>query len=431
MKKNKFVLLFVAIALLFTVTGCGGPREGSVAYQNYNQIVVGTTTYNEAVVLMGAPDESITLKRVTWTNITYEAAPYTFAILFTPNDIVAELASPSASYPTLAPANQIVVGTTTYAQLITLFGASTTTAQEITIRWFDEAEGYDITVEFNSSNVVVEMTDLATSGLYDTIYTTPIGVKTGAWEWIIAQIGWFMYNASNLFGLLGNTYLYWIGLLLMTLTIRTLAWPVYAKSNDMTLKMQLAQPDLGRVQEKYRGRTDQASQQRMQLETMEIYKKYKINFLGCLMPLAQMPIFIAMYQVVQRFPLQGTIIPGADIAAMNTNFLWTNLGNTEIWANLPLAIVVSATMFLSQWLMTKRTAVNTKNPRYQNPQAQQTQKTMKYMMYFMTLMMGYIAITNAGIAYYWIIGNVYQLFQSHVSHKNMGTRQDKLRSQVK
>lgn len=429
MKKTKLLLLVLSVILITFLTGCG-QRQGVVAHANYKQITEGASTYNEVITLLGSPDESVTTKVVSWTNITYETAQYTFVIHFSTQDIVTAMPSEAAAYPTVTPA--IVVGTTTYAEVIAKFGVPSSTVQEVTLRYASEEDKYDIQIRFTSSNVVSEMTPIDESGLYESIYKTPIGQKDGVWEMVISGIGWFMYHASNLFGLLGNTYLYWIGLLLMTLTIRTLAWPVYAKSNDMTLKMQLAQPDLNKVQEKYRGRTDQASQQRMQLETMEIYKKYKINFLGCLMPLLQMPIFIAMYQVVQRFPLNGTIIPGgADIAAMNTNFLWTNLGNTEIWANLPLAILVSATMFLSQWLMNKRTQSNTKNVRYQNPQAQQTQKTMKYMMYFMTLMMGYIAITNAGIAFYWIIGNVYQLLQSHVSHKGMDQRKEKLSSQVR
>jgi YidC/Oxa1 family membrane protein insertase len=268
------------------------------------------------------------------------------------------------------------------------------------------------------------------TGLYESVYRTPIGARTGVWEWIIKQIGAFTFHASNLFGLLGNTYLYWLGLLIMTLVIRTLGWPIYAKSNDMTYKMNLAQPELTKIQEKYRGRTDQASQQRMQLETMEVYKKYKINLFGCLMPLMQMPIFIAMYQVVQRFPLTDTAVFSDHAVTMNTVFLWTNLGNTAWLPNLPLAIIVGGTMFLSQWLMAKRQKKQQKQyNRYVDPKVQQSQKTMKFMMYFMILMMAYIAIGNAGIAFYWIIGNCYQLLQSYISHKQADKRQAKLKKQ--
>lgn len=260
------------------------------------------------------------------------------------------------------------------------------------------------------------------------IYNTPIGESSGVWESIIQGIGWFTYHASNLFGVLGDSYYYWIGLLLMTLVVRTLAWPVYAKTNDMTIKMQLAQPELTKVQEKYRNKKDPASQQRMQMETMEIYKRYKINIFGCLMPLLQMPIFIAMYQVVRRFPLNDVFYTKGE-EVVNYTFLWTKLGNEDWLPNLPLALVVAGLMFLSQYLVQKRNTSMQKHSSY-NAKQQQSQKTMKYFMYFMVVMMFFIAITNAGIAFYWIIGTGYQILQGYVSHQGMDKKREKFKSRV-
>ena len=366
MKRKGLLTVFMAIVLLFALTACG-TKTGEVSFKNYESIV-------------------------TLDNATSDTAA------------------------------------STYSQVIVLLGNATNfdnydnVEKDGYLEWVGEE--YTVRVDFVDN----EATAKTQTGLYASVYQTPIGEKTGAWEWIILQIGRFTFYASNLFGLLGDTYYYWIGLLIMTLTIRTLGWPIYAKSNDLTLKMQIAQPEINKIQEKYKGRTDQASQQRMQMETMDIYKKYKINLLGCLMPLMQMPIFIAMYQVVQRFPLTGMDIWGHTEATMNTTFLWTNLGNTAWLANLPLAIIVCGTMFLNQWLTTKRTSAQQKHNRYQNAQQQQTQKTMKYMMYFMVFMMAYIAIGNAGIAFYWIIGNVYQLFQSWISHRKMGAKMEQMRN---
>lgn len=372
MKMNKFLGILAIALLLLGVTACGA-KQGVVSYANVESIVVKVEA-----------------------NI---------------------------------PENISAVTGSSYNEVITLLGAPTDAANLAFdsktgyLVWSVEGE-YTVRVDF----VTNEVTAKTSEGLYESIYKTPIGAKTGAWEWIIQAIGWFTLKASSLFGLLSGYY-YWIGLLIMTLTIRTLAWPVYAKSNDLTLKMQMAQPEITKIQEKYQGRTDQATQQRMQLETMDVYKKYKINLLGCLMPFVQMPIFIAMYQVVQRFPLSGSTFFGLTNADMNISFLWTNLGNIDWLPNLPLAIIVAFTMWLSQYLTQKRTANINKNQRYMSPQQQQSQKTMKYMMYFMVVMMGYISILNAGIAYYWIIGNLYQLFQSYISHRNTDRRQDQLRKQ--
>ncbi len=274
-----------------------------------------------------------------------------------------------------------------------------------------------------------EAVDKSQTGLFATSDLTPIGSKDSWTDWVVKQVAIFTFHASNLFGLLGSTYFYWIGLLFMTLVIRTIGWPIYAKSNDMTIKMQIAQPELTKLQDKYKGKTDQASKQRMQMETMEIYKKYKINLFGCFMPLLQMPIFLAMYSVVRRFPVTDTAVFGNGSAVMNYSFLWTDLGNTNWLENLPLAIIVAATMFLSQWIMQKRTRANQKNNRYQDAKAQQSQKMMKFMMYFMILMMAYISIGNAGIAFYWILGNSYQLLQSYVSHKQADKKQEAMRKQ--
>ena len=376
MKKNKIVSLFLMLLLVFTLSSCG-TKTGVVSYSNYTAIVVEAEGVDQATVT------------------GYFAV---LTSLGTPDDL------------------------STYD----------TTSGDGYLDW--TSEDYSVHITF----VATYATEKTQTGLYASVYQSPIGVKTGVWEWIIVQIGTFTFHASNLFGLLGDTYYYWIGLLLMTLVIRTIAWPVYAKSNDLTIKMQMAQPELDKLKEKYAGKNDQASQQRMQMETMDVYKRYKINFLGCLMPVLQMPIFIAMYQVVQRFPLTDTAVFGNDAVVLNTNFLWTTLGNTfsfssfdmtAFLSNLPLAIIVGVTMFLSQWLLQKRQKKNQKRVRYQDPKAQQSQKTMQYFMYFMVLMMAYIALGNAGIAFYWIIGNSYQLLQSYISHRQSGQREEQLRKQ--
>ncbi len=89
-------------------------------------------------------------------------------------------------------------------------------------------------------------------------------------------------------------------------------------------KMNLAQPDMQRVQAKYATKKDPQSQQQMQMEMMQVYKKHGINAFGCLMPFLQMPIFIAMYAVVRRITLKGgiwstkSIIPASRIDLANT-----------------------------------------------------------------------------------------------------------------
>ena len=88
---------------------------------------------------------------------------------------------------------------------------------------------------------------------------------------------------------------YGVVIILATIIVRTCAWPIYAKTNDMSLKMQLMAPEQAKIQKRYEGKTDQESQQRMQMEMMQLYKKYGVGVGGCLMPFVQFPLFIAFF----------------------------------------------------------------------------------------------------------------------------------------
>ena len=117
-----------------------------------------------------------------------------------------------------------------------------------------------------------------------------------------------------------------MGVILATILVRTLAWPIYARSNDMSAKMNQANPELQRIQAKYALKKDPQSQQKMQMETMQVYKKYGLGLSGCLMPFLQMPIFIAMYQVVRRIS-----IPGGRFAADVENTMFFRYQFSKRW----------------------------------------------------------------------------------------------------
>lgn len=214
--------------------------------------------------------------------------------------------------------------------------------------------------------------------------------------------------------LMGNSFA--LGILFTTIVVRTLAWPIYAKSNDMTMKMNLAQPDMQRVQQKYANRKDPQSQQMQQMEMMQIYKKHKINVFGCLMPFLQMPIFIAMYGVVRRISLESGMYASS---VSNTNFLGINLANTNDGIiGLSLAAIVGGTMFLLQKISMKKPSYQKNTHKHNaNPQAQQTEKTMKFVSYFMVVMMMFISYQSNALALYWVFGNIYSLGQTIFNRK--------------
>ncbi len=258
-------------------------------------------------------------------------------------------------------------------------------------------------------------------GLADSksIYEVPIGVEEGwGWlQWIITQIAMFVYLISDS---IGGGYIA-VGLIVVTLLVRLVGWPIYAKSNATTVNMQRAQPELDELKEKYRGKTDEASQKKMQQEQMEIWRKYDINPLGCLLPFLQMPIFIAMYQVVRRMPLLATFYLGDATNVLNFRvgdmalkygFLWIeDLGGADPYYILPA--LVGIIMFFSQRYATKKPEY-LQNKKYGNAGENQ-QRQSQMMQYVMVFLLVSIAMTNAGIALYWVFGNSMQFLQTYVT----------------
>ena len=282
------------------------------------------------------------------------------------------------------------------------------------------------------------------------------GVNNDGWfVWILVRPIAFFIDRFSIGGFLA------IGIILTTLMVRTLAWPVYAKTNDMSLKMNLAQPEMTRIQNKYANRKDPVSQQKMQREMMAVWKKYKINPLGCLVaPLIQFPLFMAMYNAVQRYPNKAyTYAADAKKYAgetktvctwfkhmndaggdLKTNFLGIDLskGLTNIkdlgtfsnWIFVILPILVGITMVACQLVSQMKPSYAKKAyPNQQeSAQAKQTQKMMRFMMIFMTVMMVLISFRSGTLALYWIVGNLYTIVQTLINRKTSEIKWEKAQS---
>ena len=285
-------------------------------------------------------------------------------------------------------------------------------------------------IQLAAVTVILVLVLAACSGSGGDMYTQPIGAEGGwGWlQWIITYVADFTYWVSNAVG--GQ---YWLGLIIVTLIVRSIGWPIYAKSNAMTTNMQQAQPELNKIQEKYKDRKDEISQKKMQQETVEVYRKYNINPLGCLLPFLQMPIFLAMYQVVRRLPLSLGVDGTRDYSDLNFKFLGMDLkdgvdfslfasdgvfaGIGAIFPEILLAIIVGILMFGYQKYSQSKPEY-LQNKKFQSEKSQQTAKQMQYMMYFMVVMLVSIAVTNNGIALYWIVGNAFQFFQTYINRKS-------------
>ncbi len=254
------------------------------------------------------------------------------------------------------------------------------------------------------------------NGFFNALFGWPVNLISWPIAWICSNIG----------KALGNSF-FW-GIFFTTIIVRTLAWPIYSKQNGLSLQMTMIQPEMAKIQKKYANRKDPQSQQQMQMETMKLYKKYGVSPLGCFGPmLIQFPIFMAMYEVVQRinktsydvinsavgvtykssFALTNTKLFG--FFEINTSFFNATEVKDKIFA-VVIALAFGGLQLLQQKLASRPPKYQKKHPN-QNTQAN---KSMKIMMYVMTIMFVFMSLNSTSLAIYWLIGQVYQLFQSQV-----------------
>lgn len=255
------------------------------------------------------------------------------------------------------------------------------------------------------------------------------------WGWPVSILSWpIAWICSHIGKGLGNSF-FW-GILFTTLIVRTIAWPIYSKQNSMSLKMTLMQPEMNRIQRKYGNRKDPQSQQQMQMEMMKLYKKYKVNPIGCILPMfIQFPIFMAMYEVVRRINASSSVtVNGVEIIQygtfalqntklfgyfeLNTSFFDATMIRDKVFA-VVVALAFGGLTILSQKLAQRKPKYMKQynNNRTTNSQQDQQQKQMKIMSYVMNIMFVFMALSSTSLALYWLIGAIYQLFQSFVGRK--------------
>ena len=256
----------------------------------------------------------------------------------------------------------------------------------------------------------------------------------GLWGWPVSILSWpIAWICSGIGKGIGNSF-FW-GILFTTLIVRTLAWPIYSKQNGMSLKMTLMQPEMARIQRKYGHRKDPQSQQQMQMEMMKLYKKYKVSPLGCFGPmLIQFPIFMSMYEVVRRINATSVVnVNGVDVIQygtfalkntkifnyfeLNTSFFEASAIHDKIFAAV-LALAFAALTLLSQKLAQRKPKyMKQYQQRAASSQQDQQQKQMKMMSIIMTIMFVFMSLSSTSLALYWLIGAIYQLFQSFIGRK--------------
>ncbi len=210
-------------------------------------------------------------------------------------------------------------------------------------------------------------------------------------------------------------------IIMLTVVVRLILFPLTAKQAKSMIAMQRAQPEIKKLQAKYKN-----DKQKLNEEMMKFYKENSINPLGgCLPLLAQTPIFIALYEMlrnIQHFiptssSMYADICSGLHCKTVNLDFFGMNLqtaagqapkgfGNALPYYVLVGLVVISA-FFQQRQTMRNQTQVN--------PQMQIIGKVMPVIFGFISLNI------PAGVVLYFLTSNIWQIGQQELVYRTIGT----------
>ncbi len=218
-----------------------------------------------------------------------------------------------------------------------------------------------------------------------------------------------------------------LALVIFTVLTRVVLLPINLRQQRSSLRMQEMQPKIQAIQKKYRD-----NPQKMQEEFNRVGYNPTEPLLGCLPLLLQMPIFFALFRVINLM-LEGTpqsvlslfqqANPAVDLVSilpLQNTFMWLNLAQPDPFFVLP--ILVGVTMFLQQrLLMPPKKAEDpqkgkNKKEEAPDPTAQMTQS----MQYTMPLMFGFFSLSfPSGLSIYFVISNIIGIFQGYIVQRSM------------
>ena len=250
-------------------------------------------------------------------------------------------------------------------------------------------------------------------------------------EWVVA---WLMVGFHQVFTAIGlpaaSGFTWAMSIVGLVVVIRIILIPLFVKQIHASRRMQLIQPEMQKIQKKYKGKTDPESRQAMTQETMGLYKRTGTNpFSSCLPILLQSPIFFALFRVLNSLQVvgNGTKPPigpmtAALAAQANTSTIFgATLSSTFRQApnlnakivTVVLIVLMSATTFTTQrQLMMKNMPASALD----NPMAKQ----QKMLLYFMPLIFIVSGISfPIGVLLYWLTTNLWSMGQQFYTIRRM------------
>jgi len=179
---------------------------------------------------------------------------------------------------------------------------------------------------------------------------------------------------------------YGLAIILLTVIIKILFWPLTQKSFTSMKEMQKLQPQMQKLREKYKN-----DKQRMNLELMNLYKEHRVNPLGgCLPMLVQIPVFFALYKVL----LVSIELRHAPF------FLWiTDLSAKDPYYITP--VIMGASMFVQQKMTPS------------NLDPVQAKIFLAMPLIFTVMFLNF----PSGLVLYWLVNNLLTIGQQALIHR--------------
>ncbi len=207
---------------------------------------------------------------------------------------------------------------------------------------------------------------------------------------IQALVDFVVYVLNAIYGVVGN---YGIAIIIVTILMRIIVFPLTLKQEKSMKKMRELQPELEKIKEKYKD-----DPQEYQRKTAELYRESGVNPLGgCLPLLIQMPIFVALY-----WAFSGNAIPA------DAKFLWFTLKQPDRlfmignFAFNLLPILNVGVTYIQQKIMTSATS------------GQEGSQQMQAMLYMMPIMMLFIFYRMpSGVTLYYLVSGALSLVQQY------------------
>ena len=220
---------------------------------------------------------------------------------------------------------------------------------------------------------------------------TPLDNYEGIWtsffvkplSWVIIQIGLIVKN-------------YGLAIIITALIIRLILMPITGKTAMQSENMKKAQPEIQRLEKKYRGKDSQEDQMRKAQEMLMIYKKFEINPVsGCLLAIIQMPLLFAFLEAINRTP---AIFEGEFLGLQMATTTLAGIQQGNYWYILFIIIILGTTYFSFRKTLKDQSMM---------------QKQMKFTIYFM---LGLILIASltlpTALGIYWITSSLFTIAQN-------------------